>query len=86
MKTFAHFSSGGVIDAVVIVDAPEGVTVGLQLEAGQMVAELDSPELTSAAGDVEKLRERDVEKLRKITKRHKVAPPGSQLCKLTRAD
>ena len=77
MKTFVHFSSGGIIHAIVTVDAPEGVTAMLQPEAGQMVAEIDAPELTSAVGNVEKLR--------KITKQYKVAPPPSELCKLTRA-
>ena len=34
MKTFVHFSSGGIIHAVVTLDAPDGMTVMLQPDAG----------------------------------------------------
>jgi hypothetical protein len=76
MKTFVHFSSGGIIHAVVTLDAPDGMTVMLQPDAGQMVAEVDAPELASASDDVEKLRE--------MIKQYKVTPSRSPLLILTK--
>ncbi|HTF68253.1 MAG TPA: hypothetical protein VK638_36810 [Edaphobacter sp.] len=76
MRTFVHLSSGGIIHAVVTLDAPDEVTVMLQPDAGQMVAEVDAPELASASDDAEKLRE--------VIKQYKVTPSRSPLLKLTK--
>jgi len=78
MRTFVHLSSGGIIHAVVTLDAPDEVTVMLQPDAGQMVAEVDAPELASASDDD------DVEKLREVIKQYKVTPSRSPLLKLTK--
>jgi predicted ArsR family transcriptional regulator len=76
MKTFVHFSSGGTIHSVVMVDAPDGVTAMLQPDAGQMVAEVEAPELASASKDNE------VEKLRELIKQYKVMPSNSPVSRL----
>jgi hypothetical protein len=77
MKTFAYFSAGGVLEAIVAVDAPDHVRAGLQLEPNQMTAEVQSAELAGGGADVEKIRE--------ILKHHRIAQPSSQPCKLVRA-
>jgi hypothetical protein len=77
MKTFVHFDPGGSIHAIVSVDAPEGVTVMLEPEAGRLVAEIDAPKLEFRTDDIEKVRE--------FAKQNKVVTPWSPRCKLTKS-
>jgi len=77
MKTFAHLSATGAVEAIVTLDAPDSIEVGLQPDPNQLIVEVQSPELAEAGGDVEKVR--------KILKQYKLAQPSSQPVKLTKA-
>jgi hypothetical protein len=77
MKTFVHFDSAGSIHAFITVDAPDGVIAMVEPAPGLLVAEADGPELASAAGNVETMRE--------LAKAYKVEPSSSPRCRLTRS-
>jgi len=78
MKTFAHLSASGAIQALVILDAPDAIRAGVQPEPDQVITEVESPELAGAGGDLEKTRD--------VLKRYKVAQRATQPVKLTRAE
>lgn len=76
MKIFAHLNASGVIQAIVTLDAPDAIRAGIQAEPDQVITEVESAELRSAGGDVEKVRA--------TLKRHKIAQPPPQRVKITK--
>jgi len=77
MKTYVHFDALGSIHSIITVDAPAGVMAMMEPEPGLSVAEIDAPELDSAAGDVEKTRE--------MAKSYKVDMSAGSRYKLSKA-
>ncbi len=69
MKTFVHLDPSGVIQSLVTVDAPDGVTAMLQPDAGVLIAEVDAPEFRQQA-------EPDVERLRQVLASYRVSAPS----------
>jgi hypothetical protein len=69
MKTFAHYDSTGAIRALIAVDAPEGISAGLEPEAGTFVDEVEGVEIN--------LEEPDIDAIRETAQNYKVEPPRS---------
>ena len=79
MKSYVQFGGDGTIHSVVTVDAPEGVRAMVDVEPGLAVAEIDAAKLKAPTTDSE------VDKIRLLMQRYRVAVPVAKKATLTNA-
>ena len=53
MNSYVQFDSAGTIHSVVIIDAPDGVQAGIDVEPGLSVAEIDSSDIKPPTTEAE---------------------------------